>query len=36
LNPEDRVFESTDSEKIGHKLSDIATDNLKRLKEEGK
>jgi general secretion pathway protein D len=36
LNPEDRVFESTDSEKIGHKLSDIATDNLKRLKEKGK
>jgi general secretion pathway protein D len=36
LNPEDRVFESTDPEQIGHKLSDIATDNLKRLKEEGK
>ncbi len=34
LNPEDRAFESTDSEKIGHKLSDIATDNLKRLKEK--
>jgi general secretion pathway protein D len=36
LAPEDRAFESTDSEQIGHKLSDIATDNLKRLKEEGK
>jgi general secretion pathway protein D len=35
LNPEDRVFESTDPEQIGHKLSDIATDNLKRLKEKG-
>ena len=34
LNPEDRAFESTDSEKIGHKLSDIATENLKRLKEK--
>ncbi len=34
LNPEDRAFESTDSEKIGHKLSDIATDNLRRLKEK--
>lgn len=36
LNPPDRAFESTDSEKIGHKLSDIAKDNLKRLKGEGK
>ncbi len=34
LNPEDRAFESTDAEKIGHKLSDIATDNLKRLQEK--
>jgi general secretion pathway protein D len=36
LNPDDRAFESTDSEQIGHKLSDIATDNLKRLQEKGK
>jgi general secretion pathway protein D len=36
LDPEDRAFESTDSEQIGHKLSDIATDNLKRLQEKGK
>ena len=36
LNPEDRAFESTDSEKIGYKLTDIAADNLKRLKEKGK
>jgi len=34
LNPEDRAFESTDSEKIGYKLTDIAADNLKRLKEK--
>ncbi|MGD9319321.1 MAG: type II secretion system secretin GspD [Desulfobacteraceae bacterium] len=34
LDPEDRAFESTDSEQIGHRLSDIATDNLKRLKEK--
>jgi general secretion pathway protein D len=34
LNPEDRAFESTDSEKIGHKLSDIALENLKRLKKK--
>ena len=36
LNSEERAFESTDAEQIGHKLSDIATDNLKRLQEEGK
>ena len=35
LNPEARAFESTDSEKIGHKLSDIAKENLKRLKAKG-
>ena len=34
LNPEARAFESTDSEKIGHKLSDIAKENLKRLREK--
>jgi len=32
LNPEDRAFTSTDPEKTGHKLTDIARDNLKRLR----
>ncbi len=36
LNPEYRAFESTDPEKTGHKLSDIATDNLRRLRDQGK
>jgi len=36
LNPEDRAFTSTDPEKTGHKLTDIARDNLKRLQGEGK
>ena len=33
LNPDDRAFTSTDPEKMGHKLVDIASDNLKRLQE---
>ena len=36
LNPEARAFTSSDPERIGYKLVDIARDNLKRLREEGK
>jgi general secretion pathway protein D len=36
LNPQERDYTSMDPEKRGHKLVDIARDNLRRLQEEGK
>jgi general secretion pathway protein D len=36
LNPDDKAASTTDPEKKGHALTDIARDNMERLQKEGK